>query len=75
MLVEAMRHIFPGLFNRHFGEKQHLFELEILCNNVEVFTVTYDQFNVIAVSNIYLFKYCINVKVITLFFIININNE
>ncbi len=27
-------------------KEQHLFEMEIFCNNLKVFTVTSDQFNV-----------------------------
>ncbi len=35
---------FSGLRNRKFKE-WHLFEVEIVCNIINVFTVTFDQFN------------------------------
>ncbi len=33
------------LINRKCSKEQHLFEIEILCNIINLFSVTFDQFN------------------------------
>jgi len=32
--------------NRAFSKEQHIFKTEIFCNIINIFTVTFDQFNV-----------------------------
>ncbi len=41
--VQTVKYIFSG-----FSDKQHLFETEIFCNIVHLYTVTFDQLNVFA---------------------------
>ncbi len=46
IFVETMMHFYSqdSLMNRKF-KRPHLFEIEIFCNIINVFTVTFDQFD------------------------------
>ncbi len=36
---------FPGSFDEQKAKKQHIFNLDVFCNNVKVFTVTFNKLN------------------------------
>ncbi len=46
---------FPGSFDEQKAKKQHIFHLDIFCNNVKVFTVTFNKLNTPFSEEKYLF--------------------
>ncbi len=40
---------FPGFFDKESSKEQNLFEIETICNIINVFTVNFDQQCIIAV--------------------------
>ncbi len=45
IFVIHLLYIFQDCLDEETAQKQHLFEIEIICNIINVFTVTFDQFN------------------------------
>ncbi len=52
----AAQQTFLIIINVQNSCEQHLFEIEIFCNIINVFTVTFDQFNASVDNSIYLLK-------------------
>ncbi len=64
IFVIHLLYIFQDCLDEETAQKQHLFEIEIICNIINVFTVTFDQFNASSwIKVLMLFFFFLNVVV------------
>ncbi len=54
IFVETVTLFFRVFLMNRSSKEQHLFEIEIFCNNINVFTDTFDQFNASLMKKVYI---------------------